>query len=291
MKKSKDWCRITYLRRTIRDRKTTIVKDKNGVQKGGVTLTDETIKPYLKQLDDLEAKIAKDKENMSTGERVDTAAAEVIAGAEQNKDEIKQYIAEQFAKAWPKKFRDAVGSPPAGPKASVSTAGAEGGAAPVVAGTPAQETAIIGTFQEEARSVKKCGRNRKRAKHQAAMTRSQDWKKITYLRKTIKERKTKVTKDRNGNPGGGIILTDETIKPYLKQLDDLEGKMAETRRQKLVEAMTFLGMAGCGVASLATSWSSVSASTTLASPAPSPEQIRREALLSRIRAKDAASTL
>jgi hypothetical protein len=123
------------------------------------------------------------------------------------------------------------------------------------------------------------------------MTRSQDWKKITYLRKTIKERKTKVTKDRNGNPGGGIILTDETIKPYLKQLDDLEGKMAETRRQKLVEAMTFLGMAGCGVASLATSWSSVSASTTLASPAPSPEQIRREALLSRIRAKDAASTL
>ena len=99
--------RINYLRRTIRDRKTTIVKDKNGVQKGGVTLTDETIKPYQKQLADLEAKIAKDKENMSTGERVDTAAAEVIADAEQNKDEIKQYIAEHFAKVFPKKFRDA----------------------------------------------------------------------------------------------------------------------------------------------------------------------------------------
>ena len=56
-------------------------------------------------------------------------------------------------------------------------------------------------------------------------------------------------------------------------------------------AMTFLGMAGCGVASLATSWSSVSASTTLASPAPSPAQIRREALLARICAKEAASTL
>ena len=65
--------------------------------------------------------------------------------------------------------KEAVGSPPAGPKASVSTAGAEGGAAPVVAGTPAQEIAIIGTFQEEARSVKKCGRNTKRAKHQAGL--------------------------------------------------------------------------------------------------------------------------
>ena len=74
---------------------------------GGIILDDGTIKPYLKELADLEAKIAKDKENMSTGERVDTAAAEVMADAEQKKNEIKQYIAEHFAKVLPKKFRDA----------------------------------------------------------------------------------------------------------------------------------------------------------------------------------------
>ena len=53
--------------------------------------------------------------------------------------------------------------------ATVSTAGAEGGAASVVAGTPAQEIATIGTPKEEARSVKKGGRNTKRAKHQAGL--------------------------------------------------------------------------------------------------------------------------
>ena len=222
MTKSKDWCRITYLRKTINDRKTKVTKDRKGNPGGGIILDDETIKPYLKELDDLEAKIAKDKENMSTGERVDTAAAEVMADAEQKKDEIIQYMAEQFAKAFPKKFRDAdvqsdkdvpevpassaatssvapvarvltrknkllqpqlpllltrhqlfnkgaVGSPPAGPEASVATAGDAGGAAPMEAGPAAQEVAVTGTPKEEARSAKKRGRNAKAPKQQAGL--------------------------------------------------------------------------------------------------------------------------
>jgi hypothetical protein len=107
MTRSQDWKKITYLRKTIKERKTKVTKDRNGNPGGGIILDDGTIKPYLKELADLEAKIAKDKENMSTGERVDTAAAEVMADAEQKKDEIKQYIAEHFAKVLPKKFRDA----------------------------------------------------------------------------------------------------------------------------------------------------------------------------------------
>ena len=104
MGKQQDWEKISKLRKVVKDRKTTIIKNPNGNIKGGVILTDETLKPYMEKLAALEAKIAKDKEQMSIGERVDTAAAEVIADAEQNKDDIKEYIAEQFAKLAPKKF-------------------------------------------------------------------------------------------------------------------------------------------------------------------------------------------
>ena len=104
MGKQQDWDKISKLRKIVKNRKTTIIKNPNGNIKGGVILTDETLKPYMEKLAALEAKIAKDKEQMSIGERVDTAAAEVIADAEQNKDEIKEYIAEQFAKLAPKKF-------------------------------------------------------------------------------------------------------------------------------------------------------------------------------------------
>ena len=221
MGKSEDWAKITKPRTTIKNKKTPAVQQ-GGKVKGGVILTDETVKPYMEELAKLEAKIAKEKEEMSAGERVDTAAAEVMADAEQNKDEIKQYIAEQFAKAWPKKFRDAdvqsdkdvpevpassaatssvapvarvltrkrkllqpqlpllltrhqlfnkgaVGSPPAGPEASVATAGDAGGAAPMEAGPAAQEVAVTGTPKEEARSAKKRGRNAKAPKQQAGL--------------------------------------------------------------------------------------------------------------------------
>ena len=105
MMKAQQWDNLTYLRKTIKDRRTKIVKDKSGGQKGGVILTDETVKPYMEELAKLEAKMAEDKDKMSAGERVDTAAAEVMAAAEQNKDELKGFIGEQFAKAFPKKFQ------------------------------------------------------------------------------------------------------------------------------------------------------------------------------------------
>ena len=79
MTKAQDWKKITYLRKTIKDRKTAVMKDRHGNPSGGVILTNETIKPYLAKLADLEAKLAKDKEQMSTGERVDTAADEIKA--------------------------------------------------------------------------------------------------------------------------------------------------------------------------------------------------------------------
>ena len=105
MGKQQDWKKVSTLRKIVKDMKTKAVKcSRTGNIKGGVILTDETVKPYMEELANLEAKLAKEKEEMSTGERVDTAAAEVIADAEQNKDEIKQYIAEQFAKLAPKKF-------------------------------------------------------------------------------------------------------------------------------------------------------------------------------------------
>ena len=108
MMKAQQWDKLTYLRKTIKDRRTKIVKDKSGGQKGGVILTDETVKPYMEELAKLEAKMAEDKDKMSAGERVDTAAAEVMAAAEQNKDELKGFIGEQFAKAFPKKMKSQI---------------------------------------------------------------------------------------------------------------------------------------------------------------------------------------
>ena len=105
MGKQQDWKKVSKLRKIVKDMKTTAVKcSRTGNIKGGVILNDETVKPYMEELANLEAKLAKEKEEMSTGERVDTAAAEVIADAEQNKDEIKSYIDEKFAKLAPKKF-------------------------------------------------------------------------------------------------------------------------------------------------------------------------------------------
>jgi len=105
MGKQQDWDKVCKLRKVVKDMKTKEKKDPHtGKIRGGIILTDETLKPYKEELTKLEAKIAKDKEQMSIGERVDTAAAEVIADAEQNKDDIKEYIAEQFAKLAPKKF-------------------------------------------------------------------------------------------------------------------------------------------------------------------------------------------
>ena len=104
MGKPQDWKKATALRKTVKDMKTKSVKcSRPSNIKGGLILTDETAKPYKEELSKLEAKLTKEKEKMSTGERVDTAAAEVMADPEQNEDKIKEYIAEQFAKSAPKK--------------------------------------------------------------------------------------------------------------------------------------------------------------------------------------------
>ena len=100
-----DYNKIAYLRKTIRDRRTRIVKDKNGDQKGGVILTDETIQPYERELAALEAKMAEDKEKMKTGERVDAAAEDVKADAEQNKEDLMALINDKFEKLAPNKFK------------------------------------------------------------------------------------------------------------------------------------------------------------------------------------------
>ena len=91
MTKGQDWAKITYLRATIKSRRTKIVKDKNGRTKGGIALDDETIKKYQEQLDVLESKMAKDKEKMTTNERVDNAAEQVIANADVNADKIIEW--------------------------------------------------------------------------------------------------------------------------------------------------------------------------------------------------------
>ena len=69
MTKKQDWNQIAYLRRIIKDRKTSIVKKPNGSTAGGVVLTDDTIKPYIEKLAALEAKMAAGREQMSTGDR------------------------------------------------------------------------------------------------------------------------------------------------------------------------------------------------------------------------------
>lgn len=105
MGEQQDWTKATYLRKIIKNMKTQVRKcSRTGNMKGGVILTDETVKPYMEELAKLEAKFAKEKKQMSTGERVDTAAAEVMADAEQNNDEILAKIAEHFAKLAPTKL-------------------------------------------------------------------------------------------------------------------------------------------------------------------------------------------
>ena len=71
----------------IRNKKTAITKQERKV-KGGVILNDETVKPYMEELAKLEAKMAKDKQKMSTGERVDNAAEQVMAAGQTNTEDI-----------------------------------------------------------------------------------------------------------------------------------------------------------------------------------------------------------
>ncbi len=104
MTKQQDWKRKSDLKRIIKNRKTTITKDRHGNPSGGVILDEETIKPYVKKLANLEAQMAANKEAMTTKERVDDAAQEVMADAEQNKNDIISIIDNRFSKAFPKKF-------------------------------------------------------------------------------------------------------------------------------------------------------------------------------------------
>ena len=75
-----------------------------GKTKGGFILTDETLKSFKDELAALVANMANDEEEMRIGERMDTAAEEVMADASQNKEEVKEYIVEQLAKLSPNKF-------------------------------------------------------------------------------------------------------------------------------------------------------------------------------------------
>ena len=61
MGKQQDWRRISYLRKVTIDRKTPITKRVSGAISGGVTLTDETIKPYVEKLAALEANMEANK--------------------------------------------------------------------------------------------------------------------------------------------------------------------------------------------------------------------------------------
>jgi len=105
MTKQQEWRRIAYLRGIIKDRQTTIVKDKNGNKKGGILLNDETVQPYVTELEALEAKMAKDKETMSTNERVDDAAEHVNAHNDANTERVLAHVSTCFEKLNPKKFK------------------------------------------------------------------------------------------------------------------------------------------------------------------------------------------
>ena len=61
MGKQQEWKQITYLRKVIKCGKTPITKKPNGTICGGVTLTDETIKPYVEKLATLEANMEANK--------------------------------------------------------------------------------------------------------------------------------------------------------------------------------------------------------------------------------------
>ena len=76
------WERIAVLRKTLHDEKEK-VKVSRGKQYGGnpCPIGSDLHNKYSKELADLEAKMARAKESLTTGERVDTAAQEIIADA------------------------------------------------------------------------------------------------------------------------------------------------------------------------------------------------------------------
>lgn len=108
MTKHQDYNKVSMLRNIIKNRQTRIVKDKHGNKKGGIILTAETIKPYVEELEALEAKMAKDKEQMTTNERVDDAAEDVKANNDTNTDRIIDHINAKFEKLNPKKFKNQI---------------------------------------------------------------------------------------------------------------------------------------------------------------------------------------
>ena len=64
------------------------------------------------------------------------------------------------------------------------------------------------------------------------MGKQQDWNKVSKLRKIVKDLETKENKDpRTGKIKGGIILTDQTVKPYKEELAKLEAKMKADREK------------------------------------------------------------
>ena len=272
MVQERDWKKASKLRKIIKDRKTPVKKDSvTGKSKGGVELNDETVTPYEEKLAKLEAKIAKEKEDMSTGQRVDTAAAEVMADASQNKDDMKQFIVDQFAKFCPKMFngdRDGVAKAPtrneSGPMERapkhvkktlqgvlpfVSTRG--GGAAPAVAGAAAKEVAMTGTRKKEAqkkrgpntktaRSGGKRGRPRKkeednggkRAEREQAMARTQ--RRNREQQKMVKkvQKATKETKDATGDDTEGTDIEEQESQNC--SYDLFENDEAESKKENVV---------------------------------------------------------
>ena len=94
MKRQCSWQKISELRKILKDKKTRVVKGKDGKIKGGVDIVDGSNlhNKYSKELADLEAKMARAKESMTTGERVDTAAQEIIADAALNKEVLADQL-------------------------------------------------------------------------------------------------------------------------------------------------------------------------------------------------------
>ena len=88
----------------MKDRKTQIIKKRDGRTAGGVSLTDETVKPYEEQLASLEAKVKEAKEQMTTVERMDDNTAEITAHNDINTDRIIKSVQQGFSKLAPKKF-------------------------------------------------------------------------------------------------------------------------------------------------------------------------------------------
>ena len=89
MVKQEDGDRITKVRKILKDEKTRVVTDSSGKTKGGVAIVEGSAlhNKYSKELADLEAKVAREKESMSAGDRADTAAAEVMADLRQAGEE------------------------------------------------------------------------------------------------------------------------------------------------------------------------------------------------------------